>query len=130
MKSYGKLYLHILEIGMKKVNEGLSYNELKSELQKKNYDFENDCIEKAVKHWLVQNFVHLDEDDNHCTKEIDTNLPNLEEHKEFHFILKGDACLSLLNYQNANRTLTATKITLIIAVLALLYNCITSFFVC
>jgi hypothetical protein len=130
-KSYKNLYLDILKIGADKANNGLSYKDLKSELEeKKGYDFKNDCIEKAVKHWFSNCFVHLDDDENHRTKEIctkDKNLPKLEDHLNCNYILKGDACLTLLNYNNTKRTLKVALCSCIVAFLTLLYTLLDKF---
>lgn len=48
-KTYKTLYLAMLEVGQEKVQDGVSYNEIKSLLSKERYDFENDCVELAVK---------------------------------------------------------------------------------
>ncbi|MDR1725506.1 MAG: hypothetical protein LBR28_03845 [Bacteroidales bacterium] len=120
-KSYKKLYLHILKAGIKKLGSGLSYNELISELKKKGYDIDNDCIDKAIKHWFVDSFAHYDNTEN-GTEQIEMDTVKLENHKYCGCILKGKSCLAYLEYQNSRRTLKATGIAALIALIALLYT--------
>ncbi len=51
-KNYDRLYLDILSTGMSRLATGLNYNDLKKLLEKKGYDFNNDCIEIATKQWF------------------------------------------------------------------------------
>jgi len=118
--------LHILKAGIKKLGSGLSYNELISELKKKGYDIDNDCIDKAIKHWFVDSFAHYDDTEN-GTELIEMDTVKLENHKDCRCILKGKSCLEYLEYQNSRRTLIATVIAVCIAILALLLGVCTEF---
>lgn len=99
VKSYDRLYLDILKIGRKKVGEGLSYNKLKEDLIKKGYDFENDCIELAVRQWFCDSFCHQGQEDNPYNSILDLN-----NHLKCNFILKGDASLRLIEYDTSKRS--------------------------
>lgn len=114
VKSYDRLYLDILKIGRKKVGEGLSYNKLKEHLIKKGYDFENDCIELAVKQWFCDSFCHQGQEDNPYNSILD-----LDNHLDCNFILKGDASLRLIEYDTSKRSKWVTIISLGVALFAI-----------
>ncbi|KAA6332905.1 hypothetical protein EZS27_018636 [termite gut metagenome] len=129
-KNYDSLYLEILKIGIEKVNDGLSFNQLKNKLEKKGYDFENDCIELAVKQWFVDNFIHyeiIDEkiggDIKETILEMVDNIGKLENgHLDCNFILKGTACLALLQHKNARNSLHYTFGAFAVALIALIIS--------
>jgi len=98
-KSYKKLYLTILRIGQDKVHEGVSYNQLKAELVKKGYDFDNDCIELSVKQWFYESFHHTGADNNPYS-----SVEDLNKHLDCSFILKGESCLKLLGYETSRNS--------------------------
>lgn len=98
-KTYKKLYLKILKFGQIKVDKGLSYNDLKRELIQKGYDFDNDCIELAVKQWFYDSFHHIGADDNPYS-----NINDLNNHLDCNFILKGESCLKLLSYETSRNS--------------------------
>ncbi len=108
--NYDKLYLHILEIGQSKAESGMSYNELKEELTNLGYDFENDCIELAVKQWYFHSFSHFACHEPYATCE------DLDNHQDCHCILNGDACLRLLEYKTSKNELRIARIALWISV--------------
>jgi len=116
-KKYDKLYLNILRIGQSRVDTGLSYNELREELINRGYDFKNDCIELAVKQWFYDSFYHRGQEDNPYTSVVD-----LEKHLDCSFILKGDSCLRLIEYDKAHKSNLAGWISLILSVLAIFYS--------
>lgn len=114
VKSYDRLYLDILKIGRKKVGEGLSYNELKDLLIKKGYDFENDCIDLAVRQWFCDSFCHQGQEDNPYNSILDLN-----NHLDCNFILKGDASLRLIEYDTSKRSKWVAIISLGVALFAI-----------
>lgn len=115
-KNYDSLYLDILRIGRSKVSEGLSYNVLKELLQSKGYDFENDCIELAVKQWFIDSFTHYDQD-----LEPFQELKDLDEHLNCNFILKGESALTILEYETSKRNIKIAFYSLTVAMLSLIY---------
>jgi len=120
-KSYKKLYLRILRIGVNRVHEGVTYNELKAELVKQGYDFENDCIELSVKQWFYDSFNHTGADDNPYT-----SVKDLENHLDCSFILKGESCLKLLSYETSRNSwrngIAAITLSLIAVSVAIYIN--------
>jgi hypothetical protein len=114
---YDELYLNILRIGQSRVDTGLSYDNLRIELIKQGYDFENDCIELAVKQWFYDSFYHRGKEDNpyNCVED-------LEKHLDCSFILKGDSCLRLIEYDKAHKSNLAGWISLILSLLAIFYS--------
>jgi hypothetical protein len=116
-KKYDNLYLNILEIGQHKVDTGLSYNDLKNELEKLGYDFENDCVELAVKQWFYDSFCHRTIDDNPYTE-----FDHLENHLDCNFIMKGDSCLRLIEHKTAKLSSRAGWFSLIVSIIAILYS--------
>tara|TARA_R110002049_G_scaffold133671_2_gene293072 strand:+ start:56 stop:421 length:366 start_codon:yes stop_codon:yes gene_type:complete len=113
MKKYNTLYLDILKIGSIKLSDGLSYDVLKKELEKKGYDFENDCIELAVKQWFYDSFHHY-ADDNELT-----NVYDLENHLHCNFILKGASALKLIEFKTSRNRLRVAMCSLFIALIAI-----------
>lgn len=116
MKNYDSLYIDILRIGQCRLANGLSYNELKIELQKEGYDFKNDCIELAVKQWFFDCFHHRGNDQLPYD-----NISDLEDHLDCSFILKGNSCLVLVEHRTASKNLNIAWIALAISVSAILY---------
>lgn len=114
VKNYDRLYLDILKIGRKKVGEGLSYNELKEHLIKKGYDFENDCIDLAVRQWFCDSFCHQGQEDNPYNSILD-----LDNHLDCSFILKGDSSLRLIEYDTSKRSKWVAIISLCVALFAI-----------
>lgn len=114
VKSYDKLYLDILKIGRKKVGEGLSYNNLKKDLIKKGYDFNNDCIELSVKQWFSDSFCHQGQEDNPYNSILD-----LDNHLDCNFILKGDPSLRLIEYDTSKRSKRVAILSLAVALFAI-----------
>jgi hypothetical protein len=92
-KSYKNLYLHILEIGVENVNEGLKYNELKQKLEKMGYVFNTKCLEQVVGEWFSNSFT-----------QCELGEDNIEESSDDNFILKGEASITYLNYINAQKS--------------------------
>lgn len=113
-KNYEKLYLDILKIGRKNVSVGLSYSELKKHLTKKGYNFENDCIDLAVRQWFCDSFCHQGQEDNPYNSILD-----LDNHLECNFILKGDASLRLIEYDTSKRSEWVAIISLGVALFAI-----------
>jgi len=114
-KNYDHLYLNILKIGQDKAESGLSYDELKTELTSQGYDFENDCIELAVKQWYFDSFYHAA-----CYEKYES-WEDLDNHTGCHCIMKGQSCLTLLDYENSKRSNNIGWFALTISVLAVLY---------
>jgi hypothetical protein len=119
VRNYDRLYLDILKIGRKKVGVGLSYNELKELLIMKGYDFENDCINLAVRQWFYDSFCHQGLEDNQYNSILDLN-----NHLDCNFILKGDVSLRLIEYDTSKRSNFVAMISLGVAFSAI---CITLF---
>lgn len=113
-KNYKKLYLHILEIGVEQLDTGLTYEELKCLLEKKGYNFSNNCIEIAVKQWFFDCFHHKTSNDA-----ID-NIDDIDDHLECSWILKGESCLILTEYKASSRNLNIAIIAIIISVVSLI----------
>jgi hypothetical protein len=122
---------------MKKVNDGLSYNILKSELEKKGYLIcKNDCLEKAVKQWFIDSFFHYAKDKNDTEGKEIKDINSLKEHIDCNFVLKGDACIAYLNYKNAKRSKNYCLLAIIAAIfislkdilLPLLRDCLCAIF--
>ena len=113
-KSYKKLYLTILRIGQDKVHEGVSFNELKAELIKRGYDFDNDCIGLSVKQWFYESFHHTGADDNPYS-----SVQDLDNHLDCSFILKGESCLKLLGYETSKNSWRNGIIAITLSLLAI-----------
>jgi hypothetical protein len=116
-KKYDNLYLDIIKIGRDKVGEGLSYNKLKSLLEKKGYDFGNDCIELAVKQWFINSFHHRGEDNKPITE-----LKDLENHPDCNFILKGESSLLLITHQKSKNALMISLCAIFLSFSAFMYK--------
>lgn len=122
---YDELYLTILKIGRKKVKDGLSYNQLKAILEKEyKYDFTNSCIELAVKHWFMHNFVHYPCNSSHPLADGNYCLSCLEQHLDCNFFLGGKACLALLEYENTQTTIKYSRYAVIVALLTFIIGII------
>lgn len=117
-RKYNNLYLDILELGQGKVEEGLSFNELKKKLSEKGYDFENDCIELAVKQWFYDSFHHISAD-----KEV-KNAHDVDNHLDCNFILKGESCLKLISYKTSRFSFRNGLIAISISFLVMTYTII------
>lgn len=114
---YDKLYLDILKIGSSKLDSGLSYNDLKSELEKKGYDFENDCIELAVKQWFYDCFHH------YADKDEIKSVYDIDKHLDCNWILKGSSCLAMVEHKTSKYNLDIARIALLVAFIALIMQC-------
>jgi hypothetical protein len=116
-KSYNTLYIDILKIGKKRVEDGLSYNILKRKLREKGYnlDGENNCIELAAKEWFFDSFHHRGDD----LSPVD--VEHFEGHHNCNFVMKGDACLKLIEYKSSRRNIFIACIAAFIAALAFIY---------
>jgi len=112
-KTYKTLYLAMLEVGQEKVQDGVSYNEIKALLSKERYDFENDCVELAVKQWFYDSFHHRGADDNPLL-----DVRDLDRHLDCKFILKGESCLKLLSYQTSRNSVRVGVIAALISMMA------------
>lgn len=123
-KKYDDLYLDILQIGRERMLEGLSFNNLKELLKEKGYKVDNDCIEKAIIHCFLHSYSHYDNDEYEM---VNNDLTEFEKHKNCNFILTGVSCLALMNYKNAQSSLTCTKWATIIAVISFLISLISLF---
>jgi len=87
---YKDLYKTILEIGKSRINEGISYKELKSKLVCKGFKMD-DCSELAVKKFMIDNYFHLPSED----KDEPTPKNIEEQHPDCGFVMTGEACLKL-----------------------------------
>ncbi len=114
--TYKKLYTDILKIGVEKLNTGLSYSVLIEELKKKGYNFDNDCIEIAVKQWFFDCFHHKT-----ATDKIET-LHDIDNHLYCNWILKGESCLVLIEHNTSKRNLKIAMIAIIISIVSLLFQ--------
>lgn len=117
--TYDDLYLTILQIGRDSVEGGLSIIQLKKELEQRGYDMENTCIEYAVTHWFLYSFAHYDnlecEFKAHC-------LSDLKDHEDCGFILTGQSCLALMEYENSCRNNKYARYAIIIAAISVLIS--------
>lgn len=121
-KNYGKLYLRVLQIGQKSLGYGLSFNKLRKELENEGYDFKNDCIELAVKHWFFDSFFHVTDDND---KPPCDSIENMEHHLNCNFMLKGEHCLKLVQNTTSKNALKVSSTALVIALLGIglsIYN--------
>lgn len=118
--NYDNLYIDVLKIGRKTAKDGLSYETLKQELTSKNYDFSCDCIELAIKQWFFDNFHHKGTD----KKPVD--FDSFESHLTCNFIMKGDACLKLIDYENSKRNIWIAFISMFLAVISIAFSIYTS----
>ncbi len=69
-----------------------------------------DCIEIAVRQWFYDSFHHEGADDNPYNEPDD-----LLNHADCNFVLKGEACLKLISYDNTIRSQRVAYIALIIS---------------
>ena len=119
-RNYNNLYINILKIGVSQLDQGLSYTLLKEKLEKKGYDFSNDCIELAVKQWFINCFQHyMGPEDIAEMGEIKT-VDDLERHLYCNFVLEGKACLTYVEHRKSKRNLILAYVAIVIAVLSLL----------
>ncbi len=109
-KTYADLYLRILQIGKERLQSGITYNELYNQLKQEDFDCGNDCIDLAVKHWFVESFFHVSND-----IEIYTGINNIDQHKDCHFVLRGEHSLTLLDHQKSKNNLKIACIAVAIA---------------
>ena len=116
-KNYADLYLDILKIGVDKAEIGLTFEELLDELYYKGYDTENDCIILAVKQWFYESFHHRGVEDNPYN-----SYEDLDRHKDCSFILNGDSCLRLIEYDKTKNSTNAGWFSLVISVLSILFT--------
>ena len=95
IKKNNSLYIKILRIGQTLIDTGVSYNSLKKLLEKEGYNFENSCIELAVKQWFYDSFHHKGKDGKLIS------LEDLDNHLDCNFILKGDSGLKLADHDTS-----------------------------
>lgn len=95
-KNYETLYIRMLELGYDKMEEGLSFDNLINQLKSEGFDTNNTCLYRAVMTWYVTSFHHL-ELEGHSTTDLEHGLG---KHKSCNFILKGEACLTYIEYRN------------------------------
>lgn len=118
---YDRLYIRILEIGRDNLNEGVSFEDLKKQLTKEGCDFENGCIDKAVKRWFFDSFEHvIDQEDG--THKVIENYSDLPEHLGCQFIMKGNRCLALVEHEKSKRNIWVAAIAAGIAFATLAYQ--------
>ena len=113
IKKNNSLYVKILRMGQTFIDTGISYNSLKSLLEKDGYDFSNNCIEIAVKQWFFDSFHH---------KGVDgklVSIEDLENHLNCNFILKGDAGLKLADHDTSKMNLNIARKAMIISIIVL-----------
>lgn len=116
MSLYDNLYIEILQIGRANVEGGLSYKDLKIELENKGYDFENDCIELAVKRWFFDSFHHIINEHGSISYE------NFEEHTSCNFIMTGDSCLKLVAFETSGNNINLMKWSVGLAITAVILS--------
>ena len=117
-KSYDSLYIDILKIGKKRIDDGLSYNDLIIKLKKKGYDLsgKNSCVELATRQWFFDTFHHRDK------KDKEPDFESFKWHLDCNFIMKGEACLKLIDHKISKRNILAAWIAAVIALSALIYG--------
>jgi hypothetical protein len=125
-KSYNKLFPDILKIGMEYINTGISYEEMKRELERKGYKFgdePNSCKESTIQNWFADNF-------SECVclfpKEQETDQKLLldeyfRKHSQCKFIIEGKACLTYLNHKDTRRSKIYCLLAFIGAAAALIF---------
>ncbi|MCK8143400.1 hypothetical protein MW871_16025 [Flavobacterium sp. I-SCBP12n] len=121
IKKNNAIYAKILRIGQTFIDTGVSYNKVKTLLENDGYDFENSCIEIAVKQWFFDSFHHKGEDG----KKVE--LEDLDNHLDCNFILKGDAGLTLADYDTSKMNLNIARKAMIISIIALIASIITPY---
>jgi hypothetical protein len=124
MKNCNNLFPDILEIGMKHINSGISYIDLKKELERKGYKFgdtENNCKESTIENWFWDNFSHCD-----CKLNEEEQKKAIGEndyqHLECGCIISGNACLTYLNYLNTKHSKIYCFWATIFAVIAIVIS--------
>ncbi|MCD0467018.1 hypothetical protein [Flavobacterium sp. ENC] len=118
MTVYDSLYLDILKIGRANVESGLSFIRLREKLEQEGYDFSNYYIEVAVKTWFYDTFHHALSDHGPI------EYHELDSHLECNFVMKGDACLKLISYNNSSFNNKLTLYSVILAGIALIASII------
>jgi hypothetical protein len=118
-QKYDNLYIDILKIGRRTVGTGVSYETLKQKLESKGYDFNNDCIELAVKQWFFDCFHHRGEDNKPLT-----DINQLEKHLHCNFILKGETCIMLVEHEKSKRNIAIAWLSFTVALLTITYTLI------
>jgi len=118
MTVYDSLYLDILKIGRASVVSGLSFVRLRELLEQKGYDLDNYYIEVAVKTWYYDTFHHA------LSDHVPITYPELDNHLECNFVMKGDACLKLVSFNNSSRNNKLTLYSVILAGIALIASII------
>ncbi|QKJ62839.1 hypothetical protein [Flavobacterium sp. M31R6] len=122
IKKNNAIYAKILRIGQTFIDTGVSYNKVKKILETEGYDFENSCIEIAVKQWFFDSFHHKGED----SKQVE--FDDLDNHLDCNFILKGDAGLKLADHDTSKMNLSIARKAMIISIIALLASILIPFF--
>jgi len=114
IRKNNSLYVKILRIGLTFIDTGISYNGLKSLLEREGYDFNNNCIELAVKQWFYDSFHHKGKDGKLVS------LEDLDNHLDCGFILKGDSGLLLADHDASKMNLAVARKAMIISIIALM----------
>lgn len=93
-----------MQIGRDNISGGIKYCDLYNQLKKEGYEI-NSCVNRTLREWFYTSFFH---EEAHCDIESGiapyTNVKNLDDHKCCSFILKGDSCLKLLQYEEFEKT--------------------------
>lgn len=95
-----KLFLRILQIGRDNISGGLRFCDLTDQLTKEGYTI-NSCTNRTLREWFYTSFFH---EEAHCDKgnpNSYNDVSKLDEHRCCHFILKGDSCMKLLQYEES-----------------------------
>ncbi len=108
---YQELYLTILQIGQSRVNHGMRYSDLLSELSKRGFNIDNGCLQQAVKQWFYDAYFHITSGGNKC------DLNEVDEHSACTFILKGESSLLLLEHDKISKTIALAKSAILVAII-------------
>jgi hypothetical protein len=98
-----KLFLRILQIGRDNISGGLRFCDLTEQLTKEGYAI-NSCTNRTLREWFYTSFFH---EEAHCDKgnpNSYNDVSKLDEHRCCHFILKGDSCMKLLQYEESENS--------------------------
>lgn len=93
-----KLFLRILQIGRDNIQNGIRFSDLLNQLKSEGFTI-NNCTNRTLREWFYTSFFH---EEAHCAKDSPgsyTDVTKLDEHQKCSFILKGDSCMKLLQYE-------------------------------